>query len=250
MDPLILTVVLGAAAAGFVQGLAGFAFSMTAMALWAWMVAPSLAAPLTVFGALVCQLLQLDVIGKGFNFKCVFPMIAGGIVGVPIGAMLLPHIDQNIFRGIIGLLLAFWCPAMLIAGGRSHDGRNRAHWADGGAGLVGGILGGLAGLSGPAPTLWCVLRGWSRDVQRSSIQSFNLAMHIVTLIAYTGSGTITTETLRMFLVILPAVLIPTWLGTKLYARIDERTFRRVILVLLSMSGAVLLISVGLATLRR
>jgi uncharacterized membrane protein YfcA len=177
-------------------------------------------------------------------------MIAGGVIGVPIGSMLLPHVDQTIFRGVIGLLLVLWCPAMLVAGGRPRPNGNRAHWADGGAGLVGGILGGLAGLSGPAPTLWCVLRGWSRDVQRSAIQSFNLAMHILTLIAYSSTGTITTETLNMFLVILPAVLIPTWLGTKLYARIDERTFRRVILVLLSLSGAVLLISVGLSLLRR
>jgi uncharacterized membrane protein YfcA len=48
----------------------------------------------------------------------------------------------------------------------------------------------------------------------------------------------------------PVVLIPTWLGTRLYARIDERTFRRMVLILLAMSGAMLLISVGLPLLRR
>jgi hypothetical protein len=31
--------------------------------------------------------------------------------------------------------------------------------ADGGIGLIGGMMGGLGGLNGPAPTLWCSLRG-------------------------------------------------------------------------------------------
>ena len=37
---LILTIALGAALAGFVQGLSGFGFGLTAMALWAWTLEP------------------------------------------------------------------------------------------------------------------------------------------------------------------------------------------------------------------
>src|SRR5687768_167494 len=43
---LLLPVVLGAALAGFVQGLSGFGFGLTAMALWAWTLEPRLAAAL------------------------------------------------------------------------------------------------------------------------------------------------------------------------------------------------------------
>ncbi|HSH90472.1 MAG TPA: sulfite exporter TauE/SafE family protein, partial [Ramlibacter sp.] len=52
MDPLILFVIAGALIAGFVQGLSGFGFSLTAMALWAWTLDPRLAAVLAVFGSL------------------------------------------------------------------------------------------------------------------------------------------------------------------------------------------------------
>jgi uncharacterized membrane protein YfcA len=38
---------------------------------------------------------------------------------------------------------------------------------------------------------------------------------------------------------LPALLVPTWLGAKLYGRISEPAFRRLILVLLLVSGCVL-----------
>ncbi len=84
--------------------------------------------------------------------------------------------------------------------------------ADGIAGLVGGAMGGIGGLSGPAPTLWCTLRHWSRDAQRAVIQSFNLAMHALTLTVYAVDGAITAETGRMFAVIAPTLVVPCLIG--------------------------------------
>jgi hypothetical protein len=48
------------------------------------------------------------------------------------------------------------------------------------------------------------------------------------------------ETLRLFWIGLPAEIIGTWLGFKLYGRLDEAKFRIVVLVLLLASGLTLL----------
>ena len=45
--------------------------------------------------------------------------------------------------------------------------------ADAAVGFAGGILGGLAGLSGPLPTLWASVRGWTKDQRRGVFQIFN-----------------------------------------------------------------------------
>jgi hypothetical protein len=45
---------------------------------------------------------------------------------------------------------------------------------------------------------------------------------------------------RLFLLGLPVLLAGTWLGVKLYGHPDETSFRRVVLVLLLVSGAVLI----------
>ena len=45
--------------------------------------------------------------------------------------------------------------------------------ADAIVGFAGGILGGLAGLSGPLPTLWASVRGWTKDQRRGVFQIFN-----------------------------------------------------------------------------
>ena len=46
-----LVVAAGAAAAGFAQGVKGFAFSVVAQPFWAWTLPPQTTVPLVVFGA-------------------------------------------------------------------------------------------------------------------------------------------------------------------------------------------------------
>src|SRR6266568_9503639 len=100
MDPLVIYVILGACAAGFVQGLSGFAFGLIAMAFWVSSVPPQLAAPMVVFGSLVGQILALGSLRRGFSLRRALPFILGGVLGVPAGAALLPHIDQTVFKAV------------------------------------------------------------------------------------------------------------------------------------------------------
>ena len=64
---VMLVVVLGAAVAGFVQGLSGFAFGMVAMSFWAWVLEPQLAAVLSVFGSLTGRSLRHSPYGANFT---------------------------------------------------------------------------------------------------------------------------------------------------------------------------------------
>src|SRR5260370_8026754 len=114
MDALLVYVILGAWGAGFIQGLSGFAFGLTAMAFWAWVVAPQLAAPMVVFGSLLGQMLAVGSLRRSFKLRRALPFILGGVLGVPAGAALLPHIDQTVFKAVIGALLTIWCPTMLF----------------------------------------------------------------------------------------------------------------------------------------
>ena len=93
------------------------------------------------------------------------------------------------FKFGVGLLLGGVLPAMLLARNLPQV-RFGGRWADAGAGLVGGMMNGIAGLGGPAPTLWCTLRGWDRDVQRAMFQSFIMVAQCLTLAGLLVSGTI------------------------------------------------------------
>lgn len=241
MDTAFLWVVFGAAAAGFVQGLSGFGFGLVAMSVWAWVLEPQLAAVLAVFGALTGQILAALRVRRGWDWALVWPYVAGGLVGLPVGLALLPHLDVFRFRAAVGALLAVWCPLMLFAdklprlamGGR---------WADAVAGACGGLMGPLGGFTGVIPTLWCTLRQLQRDTQRAVIQNFNLTMLATTMAAYLASGVVTRPMLPLMAVVAPALLLPALAGMKVYVGISPEAFRRVVLTLLTASGVAMLAS--------
>lgn len=239
MDNLILIVIAGAALAGFVQGLSGFGFGLTAMSLWAWTLDPRLAAVLAVFGSLTGQVIAAVTVRRGLSLPRLLPFILGGLAGVPLGIYILPRLDVPVFKGLLGLFLVIVCPLMFFAQRLpriSHGGRA----ADALAGAAGGMMGGLGGFTGVVPTLWCTLRGFEKDMQRSVIQNFNLAMLLVTFIGYLAAGIATREMIPLFAVVAPAMLIPSLLGARLYKGISETGFRQVVLGLLTASGVALL----------
>jgi uncharacterized protein len=237
---LILTVALGAALAGFVQGLSGFGFGLTAMALWAWTLDPKLAAALTVFGALVGQLLAAFTVRRGWDFRALMPFLAGGFAGLPLGLWLLPRLDVPMFKAVLGLMLVVVCPLMFFA--------SRLPRVQGGpagdtlAGAAGGVMGGLGGFTGVVPTLWCTVRGFDKDRQRAIIQNFNLAMQVVTFGSYLATGIIEPRMLPLLAIVAPAVVIPVLLGARLYLGISDVAFRKLLLGLLAASGVALLAS--------
>ena len=241
MDNVWWVVMLGAAAAGFVQGLSGFGFSMVAMSVWAWALEPRLAAVLAVCGALTGQVVAAATVRRGFDKARLLPFVLGGLAGIPLGVALLPRLDMDAFKFVLGTLLVLWCPAMLLA---RHLPRITAggRMADAAVGLSGGVMGGLGGFTGVLPILWCTLRGLDKDVQRAIIQNFNLAMLLVTFTTYAATGLITRATLPLLALVIPAMLVPSLLGARLYAGISEARFRQVVLGLLTLSGVAMLVA--------
>jgi uncharacterized membrane protein YfcA len=241
MEGPVYIIALGAVVAGFVQGLSGFAFSLVAMSFWAWSVEPRLAAALAVFGGLSGQIIAAFSVRRGFDLKLLLPFLLGGLAGIPIGIFLLPLLDVQLFKCLLGGLLVLWCPFMLLAG-RLPRVSAGGRLADGAAGLIGGVCGGLGGFTGAIPTLWCTLRGMEKDAQRSVVQNFNLTMLAVTMAGYVMTGAVKRDMWPMFAIVLPAMLIPTLCGTRLYIGISQATFSRLVLMLLTASGVALLAS--------
>ncbi|MBA4789963.1 MAG: sulfite exporter TauE/SafE family protein [Rhizobiales bacterium] len=249
MLSLYLVVAAGAVVAGFVQGISGFGFGLVAMSLWAWVLEPRLAAALIVFASLIGQFLTAHTLRRGFEARLLAPYLLGGLAGIPLGVMALPHLDMVTFRALLGGLLAVWCPAMLLARRIPHI-RGGGRIADGLTGLAGGVLGGLGGFTGVIPALWCTLRGYPKHTQRTIIQSFNLSMLLVTMISYLVAGIVTADMLPFFAVVVPALLLPTLIGARLYAVMSEARFRQLILGLLAASGMALLGSAAFELLAR
>ncbi|HEV3160553.1 MAG TPA: hypothetical protein VGZ89_11290 [Xanthobacteraceae bacterium] len=107
------------------------------------------------------------------------------------------------------------------------------------AGLFGGVLGGATGLAGIVVMIWSGLREWSKDEQRAVFQPAGVANFAMIALWIGGVGMLGRDTIILFAFGLPAILAGLWLGFALYRRVDETGFRKIVLILLLISGATL-----------
>jgi uncharacterized protein len=113
--------------------------------------------------------------------------------------------------------------------------------ADAGVGFANGILGAITGLAGILTTIWCGVRGWPRDEQRAVFQPIGVAIFAMSALWLGASGAVALDTFRLFLIGLPALVLGTWVGLKLFGRLNEAGFRKTVLLLLLASGVTLVI---------
>ena len=227
-------------AAAMVAGMAGFAFGLVAAAVWLHVLSPLQTTTLIVAFGLIVQGYSVWKLRRALKPARLLPFLLGGAIGLPLGVELLRWAPAAHVRTAIGVLLilfSVWSLARpqlnrITAGGRL---------ADGGVGVLSGILGGMTGFGGILPTIWSGLRGWPKDEQRAVFQPTGVAIFLGTALWLGGTGSVTPDTTRLFLIGLPALLVGSWLGLRLYGRLDEAGFRRVVLILLLASGVALVV---------
>jgi uncharacterized membrane protein YfcA len=239
--PLELPIFLVATFAGaLVAGLSGFAFGLVASSIWLYILTPLQTATLIIAFGLIVQGYAVWKLRGALDWKKLWPFVLGAALGVPVGVSILTWANPAHVRIGVGAFLvlyslyALFRPAIdpIKAGGAA---------ADAGVGFLNGVLGGITGLAGILVTIWCGLRGWPKDVQRAVFQPVAVAIFLMSALWIGAKGAVTPDTIKLFLIGLPALLAGTWLGLNLFGRLDEAGFRKVVLVLLLASGAVLVI---------
>jgi uncharacterized membrane protein YfcA len=238
--PLELPIFLVATFAGaLVAGLSGFAFGLVAASIWLYILTPLQTASLIIAFGLLVQGYSVWKLRHALDWRKLWPFLVGAAVGVPIGVTLLTWTNPQHAKIGVGALLvsyslyALFRPAMepVKSGGAA---------ADACVGFFNGAIGGMTGLAGILVTAWCGLRGWPKDVQRTVFQPVAVAVFVMSALWLGAKGAVTAETIKLFVVGLPALFAGMWAGMKLYGRLNEASFRKVVLILLLGSGAVLI----------
>jgi len=236
-DLQILNLILFAAgtfAAALVTGVAGFAFGIVAAAVCLHFLSPTHTTALIVAYGLIVQGISVWKLRRSIKLARLLPFLLGAVIGVPIGVQLLHWTSPATLRISIGIVLILFSLYNLTRPQLPPAPAGKT--ADGAIGVLNGVIGGATGLAGIVVTIWCTLRGWPRDEQRTVFQPIGVAVFLMTGVWLGGTGLVDAETLRLFVIGLPMLLVGTWMGLRLYARLDEAGFRKVVLGLLLISG--------------
>jgi uncharacterized membrane protein YfcA len=240
IDGLQLVLFLAAAFfGGLTSGLSGFAMGLVVSGVWLHIIAANQNALLIVLCGLVTQGSGIWRVRHAVRWRAVAPFIIGGALGVPAGTALVTTVDQGTLRLTMGFLLVIYSlyslirPALKpVQGGVP---------ADFGVGIVNGLIGGLTGLGGIAVTVWCQLRGGPKDAQRAVFQPVMFATFVMSAISFAVARAFSVETLKLYALALPVLIVGIWAGLGLYGRLDDAAFRRIILLLLLVSGLTLIV---------
>ena len=235
----IVIVFAGALAGGLVNGLTGFGTALTVLGIWLYAIPPTAAATLVILCSSISQLQTLPMIWRTIRWEYVLAFVAPGLLGVPIGTLLLPHIEPRMFKIAIGVFLVVYT-SYVLARRVTIEMKWGGAFADSVVGFAGGVLGGIAGLSGVLPVVWTDMRGWTKEHRRGVIQIFNMAILSLALVSHAVSGLLTRQVAAAAIVALPGTIGGAWLGAFVYRRLHDHSYQRVIMALLLISGLALI----------
>lgn len=228
----------GAFVGALAAGGAGFAFALAASSIWLHALDPMRTTMLVVTCGTLLHFVLVWPMRRSIEMGRLTPFLVGGCLGIPVGVWVLTRASIDGLKLALGTFLILYGTYALVTPRLpliSRGGRG----ADAAIGFVGGLLGGIGGYSGVIPTIWTQLRGWTKERARGVYQPFILLAHMTTLLVL-GAVNLDVASLVLVLAALPALAAGSWLGWRMYGRLNEAAFRRLLAALLLFSGLALI----------
>lgn len=229
-------------AASVVSSVAGFAFSAICGAMLLHLVDdPVRGVQIMMVCSIAGQSLMVWSLRRDIDWRQVAVFLAGAAFGLPLGVAALLTLKAKCSLAI-GLLVILYAAIMLVR----PSGRLRVQnpLLDALVGFLGGITGGAAAFPGAFVTIWCGLKGWSKERQRALYQPFILIAQIAALVLLQAMAASSGKSLSVGLdsvTYIPAMLLGTVLGLAFFRRMNDRQFQIVVNLLLIVSGASLVL---------
>ena len=237
-------IAIGAFLGGVVTGAAGFAFAIVAGVFWVHVLSPANFVLLAAVCATLLHAASVWQFRSKIDYQTLWPFLAGALVGAPLGVLALSRVDPDSFRRVIGVVIVANAAYLALSTKMGHITvpARAVRCVDGAVGLVSGVLGGLTMLHGILPAIWCTARGMDKLRSRLIYQPFILFSggYVMLMVGVSASADIP-KLVTYLITCLPALLAGMWIGSRIFSRLSELLFRRVLLLLLLVSGVAMLL---------
>jgi hypothetical protein len=209
---------------GTARGFSGFGSALIFMPLASSLAAPRMVAAVLLIIDFVAAAPLLPNAWKHADHKATAIMVAGALVGVPIGTWFLSRLEPVTTRWIIsGFVFAL---LLLLLSGWRYRGRDHTALSVSIGGLS-GFCSGLAQTGGPPIVGYWLGRPVAPGIARANILLFFGASDFFSLVSYSLTGLITADAIRFSLLVGPLYGIGVLIGASLFGRASERLFRAI-----------------------
>ncbi|TFL17599.1 sulfite exporter TauE/SafE family protein [Jannaschia formosa] len=233
----VLFLALGAAAGGFINGLAGTGTALFALGFYLLVLDPLRAVAIVATMSVLTGLQGLWVVRHAISQQVprLMRFLLPGVIGVPLGVMLLASIDARTLRFVIAALLIVYGVYFGFRAALPAFARRTPVW-DGVIGFVGGVMGGAASVSGAIPAMWVSLRPWPKAETRAVLQPYNVVLLGLTAALLAWRGAFDATALTALAITVPVGIAVAQIGIFTFRRLTDTGFRRLLILLCLAMG--------------
>ncbi len=215
----------------------GFGNALLAMPLLVLLIGVKTAVPLVALSGLMIALIMLLREWKNLAFSDTLILLISSLAGLPLGIWMLSALPEPTVRLILGWVLIGFGAYNLI--GIQLPVIDRPVLAVP-FGFLAGILGGAYNANGPPIVIYGVMRGWSKETFRASLQGFFFVSGVIIAAGHGLGGLWTGQVWRLLFFSLPGVAAAVFLGERLTKKITQQKFNQVIYGFLILMGILIL----------
>lgn len=224
--------------AALLQTTSGFGFALMAMPLAALVIGVNAAAPLVALVGCTLYAVNLARYRRGLEWRALWPLALAAALGVPLGVWALDNLNEGLVKSALGVILMAYALYSLWRPQTEPLRSDLWAWP---AGFLAGVLGGAFNTPGPPVILYGDLKQWPRDLFRSTLQALFLFSGSLVILSHAAAGNLTTAIIPTYLLLLPALLLGVWIGSRVDRRLSTRRFRLLVLCLIFATGVLLLV---------
>ena len=234
----LVAVVAIIAMATVVQGVSGFGFSLASM--------PLLAALLGVEKALAIQ----TTLGIASNAATAWRargdvlratagrMLAAMVAGMPFGWLMLDHVSGRGLKLLVGIVVGILAILLGLKVRITATGTT----VDYVSGFFSGVLSTSTGTNGPPLVVGLSGRRLPAAQQRATLSTCFAVANVIVFTALLASGRIDASVVTAVAASLPVLLATSTIGHRIFERLEQHHYERVVIVLLFASASVAIVS--------
>ncbi len=228
--------------ASIIRGFNGFGFSATCISGFSFILPAIEIVPIILALEVAISIFMIPYIWNKIDWRFVFKILLGIIIGSPIGLYLLKHLNPQTTHLSVCLLIIFFSILLMKGYANQKIDNNYGKFF---TGIVSGTLNGLTTLGGMPVALFLLITSIQPAVIRGSLAALFFVTDIYAFVLSFFSGIVDMTTIYRVIPLIIILPLGVFIGDKFFVKSKEETYRKVVfyfLIVISIFGAIRIIS--------
>jgi len=222
--------------ASIIRGFNGFGFSAICISGFSFILPAIEIVPIILALEVVISIFMVPYIWNKIDWRFVFKILLGIIIGSPIGLYLLKYLNPQTTHLSVCLFVIFF--SILLMKGFSNQKINN-NYGKFFTGIISGTLNGLTTLGGMPVALFLLITSIQPAVIRGSLAALFFLTDIYAFVLSFFSGIVDMTTIYRVIPLIIILPLGVFIGDKFFVKSKEETYRKVVfyfLIIISITG--------------